>query len=506
MSDIACSKCGGYLVPDYPHGCPPVFRVWSGNESGEKIGMCLHAANHQYAAELWATLYTERAFGSRVRISREDDADVRWFDIGADGTVSELQAAAQPAEPSPAKTDERREGCCHCSPPEQRCDHEGIGLPGCSLCDALAHPRAAHTTAAPAGEKESVAMRNIVWVHTLKETRDEGHSSAADVTTALARADKLAPPDRPDMLWLARCADPKVQDDEDLKTAEALRLLAAEVRRLREESDRLRSHAFRVRAAEVEADRDKLREVLLTIEADVARTAGMLATEMPPPGTPMARVLVAGALLRRECDRLREENDSLRERHQGATAYQQQYKAERDQLREENDRLRTELDGVPHPELFSHRNASLEAAEKHADWLRPQRTSTVGKLLVLAVDEIRRVRGELVAHQRAAAESDTEAELRWFKEREWLVRHWFKSCEVLDGKEESYRLSQSGTWSIQQSWGEVALWEFDHQASRPSTDEPLLPTSESKPAIAGTRSAEWWRRKAALCTTKRSEP
>ena len=48
---------------------------------------------------------------------------------------------------------------------------------------------------------------------------------------ALARADRLAPPERPDLLWVARASDPDVQDEQDLKTAQALRLLAAEVRR-----------------------------------------------------------------------------------------------------------------------------------------------------------------------------------------------------------------------------------------------------------------------------------
>lgn len=48
---------------------------------------------------------------------------------------------------------------------------------------------------------------------------------------ALARADRLAPPERPELLWVARASDPDVQDEQDLKTAQALRILAAEVRR-----------------------------------------------------------------------------------------------------------------------------------------------------------------------------------------------------------------------------------------------------------------------------------
>lgn len=58
------------------------------------------------------------------------------------------------------------------------------------------------------------------------------------IAVALARADRHAPPHDPSgksLLFLARASTAQAQEDEDLKTAAALGVLAAEVRRLQDD-------------------------------------------------------------------------------------------------------------------------------------------------------------------------------------------------------------------------------------------------------------------------------
>lgn len=60
---------------------------------------------------------------------------------------------------------------------------------------------------------------------------------------------------------------------------------------------------LRDEVARLNGDLERLRDVLATIENDVRVASGELMVEMPRPGSPMARVMVANALMRRERDR-----------------------------------------------------------------------------------------------------------------------------------------------------------------------------------------------------------